>query len=39
MINRSKKITPEEIKQIRNDSWKVLVGGISINIVTYNLQK
>ncbi|EAR82344.2 oxalate/formate antiporter family transporter (macronuclear) [Tetrahymena thermophila SB210] len=32
-MNRSRKITPEEIKQIRNDSWKVLIGGISINFI------
>jgi len=37
MLSRSKKITPDEIKQIRNDSWKVLVGGISINIVALML--
>lgn len=30
---RNKKISAEEIKQIQSDRWKVLIGGISINIV------
>lgn len=32
---RRKKITGEEVKYIKKESWKILVGGLFLNIVNF----